>query len=1111
MAEYISVGKPINSDATNSEFKPLPNLDYKYGPYKSMEECLQALLPRQRSIGLTVGIIKDTGIQEYWFKKGIEDSNLIPKLVSSAGNQGIDKANILIQETAPEDTNVVWGDTSEEGLPDANDYLTLVTITEQLRKLQQSVDSLEFARKNVIAVAPLTSNTKLELTTGDKIKPSNSQEPPHRGTDHTEDDTSLIYPNYEGYNLPNAKAIIVVRVTKNTTIMNKKKDQVLDGEFVYAKENKKLYLKIDGSFLLINGGGGGKGSISSDDLDTLSTIGLTAPDNTIYRLKVDNNGKIIVYKKDLDNKITGPTSSGVTADNWAYTTTLFLPKLYINSVYCGGKDDEHSYNYCSHNFVELSNLTDSDINLNGLSLQYSEGGTDWKVLPLWGTIKKQSTFLIRGNQCSVLNVNTTRIKVTTFDMEWDIKFSDKNAKFFLTYGTDPCTIVNPFTAINGTTALYNGYIDLVGFTSESGSDGIDAYERSSFDFLSKNRIMTKYYTMDPVVQATRNLARRNNSNDWYFIDLNKNTIDTVDKYVPKASFENKNIFYNKHLLNPYKPNLLNVTFGIKATPDAESGATRCFNWVSVGYYDEYLWLRKVGDTNFTRYESFKEGDGRTSYTLSLYNRIRSETTDGTPFTTHKLIIPNLSKGTYEYKVGRNDNYISDLRQFEVKEVINNNFTFVQVSDQQGFNADEYKVWKQTADYIALNEQFDFTINTGDMTQNGNRVNEWLDYFEGRVSLRNYVEMSTVGNNDLCPSNIYKLGNGADSSKLNPINMEYFYTFEIDERNVPIFRLEDKDIYVCSLYSFNYGDTHFMCVNSEITEITEKDVYGLSLGGQIYTEIKKWMTKDIELNRTKKYKVMYTHEMPFTIMIRALIVNYYKANFEPNSVNRGGSHLNINSGSLGYWASTFCQENDIKLVIGGHKHTYSQSYPLEENPNDNMKPYIQVTNDTIRSEFNSTILVNGDTEDTKNYLYPKEWLADNNNSLAKHLCAFKLVNKITAPTYVMCQSSGYKHTSNKELPSPDIPWLGSHYYPCSLSSNRLDKVPAQTVNAGQKNPFYIVWKFTSNGITGYPYRVVNIFTPKGKFNVNIKSSTLPPTKELANGSNDTHKSDLIKIV
>ena len=623
--------------------------------------------------------------------------------------------------------------------------------------------------------------------------------------------------------------------------------------------------------------------------------------------------------------------------------------------------------------------------------------------------------------------------------------------------------------------------------------------------------MTKYYTMDPVVQATRNLARRNNSNDWYFIDLNKNTIDTVDRYVPKASFENKNIFYNKHLLNPYKPNLLNVTFGIKATPDAESGATRCFNWVSVGYYDEYLWLRKVGDTNFTKYESFKEGDGRTSYTLSLYNRIRSETTDGTSFTTHKLIIPNLSKGTYEYKVGRDDNYISDLRQFEVKEVINNNFTFVQVSDQQGFNADEYKVWKQTADYIALNEQFDFTINTGDMTQNGNRVNEWLDYFEGRVSLRNYVEMSTVGNNDLCPSNIYKLGNGADSSKLNPINMEYFYTFEIDERNVPIFRLEDKDIYVCSLYSFNYGDTHFMCVNSEITEITEKDVYGLSLGGQIYTEIKKWMTKDIELNRTKKYKVMYTHEMPFTIMIRALIVNYYKANFEPNSVNRGGSHLNINSGSLGYWASTFCQENDIKLVIGGHKHTYSQSYPLEENPNDNMKPYIQVTNDTIRSEFNSTMLVNGDTEDTKNYLYPKEWLADNNNSLAKHLCAFKLVNKITAPTYVMCQSSGYKHTSNKELPSPDIPWLGPHYYPCSLSSNSLDKVPAQTVNAGQKNPFYIVWKFTSNGITGYPYRVVNIFTPKGKFNVNIKSSTLPPTKELANGSNDTHKSDLIKIV
>ena len=83
----------------------------------------------------------------------------------------------------------------------------------------------------------------------------------------------------------------------------------------------------------------------------------------------------------------------------------------------GLASDEHSYNYCSHHFVELSNLTNEDINLNGLSLQYATEGTQWQVLPLWGTIKAQSTFLIRGAQCSVMDANTTKIKVKTYDME----------------------------------------------------------------------------------------------------------------------------------------------------------------------------------------------------------------------------------------------------------------------------------------------------------------------------------------------------------------------------------------------------------------------------------------------------------------------------------------------------------------------------------------------------------------------------------------------------------------------------------------------------------------------------------------------------------------------
>ena len=51
---------------------------------------------------------------------------------------------------------------------------------------------------------------------------------------------------------------------------------------------------------------------------------------------------------------------------------------------------------------------------------------------------------------------------------------------------------------------------------------------------------------------------------------------------------------------------------------------------------------------------------------------------------------------------------------------------------------------------------------------------------------------------------------------------------------------------------------------------------------------------------------------------------------------------------GYWNSdnwgkvVEIDSNDIRLAIGGHKHTYAATFPLKENPASTMKPIIQVT-------------------------------------------------------------------------------------------------------------------------------------------------------------------------
>ena len=314
--------------------------------------------------------------------------------------------------------------------------------------------------------------------------------------------------------------------------------------------------------------------------------------------------------------------------------------------------------------------------------------------------------------------------------------------------------------------------------------------------------------MDPVSQATKALDKRNNANDWYFVDLTKELVPSVEAFTPRASFENKTIFYNKSKLVSLKPNLISCTFGRQATAP---NATRCFNWVSVGYFDEYLWHRPKGSSGegpWTKVESFKNETGVRKY----YNRIRMEATDGTPFTTHKVILKNLSVGTYEYRVGRADangnpsEFASDSLTFTVRgtDDIKDDFTFVQVSDQQGFNWDEYNVWRISAEYIKNHvPEAQFTINTGDMTQNGNRINEWIDYYNARKSLWGVEEMVTVGNNDLCPANMYVLGNGGDSSKINPSNMSFFYTFEIDETNPPVFTIEGKEVFIDSPVSYTH--------------------------------------------------------------------------------------------------------------------------------------------------------------------------------------------------------------------------------------------------------------------------------------------------------------------
>lgn len=76
----------INEQATNitariNVMEPVPNVDINYGPYNSTSEAYQTLYSNGAlCVGLTVGISTENGIEEHWFKNGITENDLIPKI-----------------------------------------------------------------------------------------------------------------------------------------------------------------------------------------------------------------------------------------------------------------------------------------------------------------------------------------------------------------------------------------------------------------------------------------------------------------------------------------------------------------------------------------------------------------------------------------------------------------------------------------------------------------------------------------------------------------------------------------------------------------------------------------------------------------------------------------------------------------------------------------------------------------------------------------------------------------------------------------------------------------------------------------------------------------------
>lgn len=626
----------------------------------------------------------------------------------------------------------------------------------------------------------------------------------------------------------------------------------------------------------------------------------------------------------------------------------------------------------------------------------------------------------------------------------------------------------------------------------------------------------------------------------------------VVNYTPKSSAWHKNILTDKTKPDFVKPNMVTCSFGINGY------TTRCFNWISMNQQDrdEFVFIRPQDQSaSWSMYESYK-GDSseigedselsmhRKKFNQEIINSVYKRIKNTFPgdstykYTAHKCIVyvqdeqPTGNPITYDYIVGpkTSDNKpdlskCSDIQTFTIYPKDWKPKVY-HITDQQGFTWLEYQVWaaaaeeinrKITAECNATTKLFPVLINTGDMTQNGTRINEWLDYYNAGYSLFNHIEqMSVVGNNDLCNSiKPQELGTGDDDGKSCPYYFHVFYCYEIPndttQTNLVKGTYTDPNgqaqmtgplicngVYIPSVYYFTFpqtsavgsanNDYKFIMINSELTNVgcakyfktghsisqQSTEEYSQSYAVNLYTGYKYGSTKaltalvngslsktieswlnNVNPNRT----IVACHEMPFTVTTKENLTSGAKEtdrSIDHKTKNLVGSHLNVFTGIKGgnepitndktYWFSNMLQ-GKVKLCIGGHKHTYSVTYPVAEVSSG--------TNNIHFSKLAQTKKEKAYTDsDIQGGLFP------NNNDLNNGV------------VYYMLQATGYKQTSNKELPC-----ASANYAMIVPKTSYPTKTSAGSAHISQLYPMYATYEFatsdTNSAINTRIFRIVNI--------------------------------------
>ena len=543
----------------------------------------------------------------------------------------------------------------------------------------------------------------------------------------------------------------------------------------------------------------GADNLSDDYVDIIGD------DGKEYRVHIIN-GEAVATRMDVYT-----AAPAVEGEN-----TLF-DGLIINQMYGGGDAIEGTP--VSHGFIELYNFTDIEKNLKGLYLWYRAKSGSWQSLALEGIVPPRHSFLVRCAQHSNFYAQGVRCNIEDYDMQWNIKLSDKGFSCYLCIGseTPEDNPVRQTVDENKVVTWTNGrYIDLLGAGGVNPEDTVWAYETRYLQCMDKNTGVRRIDYANSGTKIIGTNATNKGFNDCDCEAINYKTCN-MEQYKPRCVKDGRwTEFINKPKQKDTVPSMINVMYG------EDGDHTRTFTFQTPLTESGFVKIRKDGETKFKSFET----------SVELFSNVDGDVS------VHRCIIEDLEVGVYEYQVGcegcTSDNYVFEIKEFNEEQAMRILWT----TDQQSWTKQEYDVWQVCARFLNDKQQnldvpFDFHLNTGDISQNANRKFEWAYYYDYAKDItRNIPHVITCGNNDLV-------------DKKHSTAFNYYITAQNQVWN--------------SVYAFDLGFVHFVCLNSN-----EDTLYSSSFLQDQADWLDAHLTEVEAREIQPRWVIVYAHLSPFTV-------------------------------------------------------------------------------------------------------------------------------------------------------------------------------------------------------------------------------------------------------